>query len=240
MQPPGRLAAGVVAVDRVLGPQLVGQERAAEADVVGDPHRLVEALGPHRLDLLDHRPGADALDPDLLVALEDCLGHVVARRISLKTARLETAKSLTRSQSSAARKGGYGGLPTDPRARTAMNFDFSDDQKFLKGEARKFLEARCPTAEGARGAGRSEPRRYDADLWKEVAAQGWLGRRDPGGLRRPRPRPPGALRDRRGARPRAGADPLRLDRLLPRRGAAAGRLRGPEGRSGCRRSPPAR
>ena len=27
-----------------------------------------------------------------------------------------------------------------------MNFDFSDDQKFLKAEARKFLEGRCPTA----------------------------------------------------------------------------------------------
>jgi alkylation response protein AidB-like acyl-CoA dehydrogenase len=27
-----------------------------------------------------------------------------------------------------------------------MNFDYSDDQKFLKGEARRFLEARCPMA----------------------------------------------------------------------------------------------
>ena len=27
-----------------------------------------------------------------------------------------------------------------------MNFDYSDDQKFLKGEARKFLDARCPVA----------------------------------------------------------------------------------------------
>ena len=25
-----------------------------------------------------------------------------------------------------------------------MDFDFSDDQKFLKTEARKFLNARCP------------------------------------------------------------------------------------------------
>ena len=27
-----------------------------------------------------------------------------------------------------------------------MNFDFTDDQKFLKAEARRFLEARCPPA----------------------------------------------------------------------------------------------
>ncbi len=27
-----------------------------------------------------------------------------------------------------------------------MNFDYSDDQKFLKDEARKFLDARCPPA----------------------------------------------------------------------------------------------
>ena len=27
-----------------------------------------------------------------------------------------------------------------------MNFDFSDDQKFLKNEARKFLAAECTTA----------------------------------------------------------------------------------------------
>src|SRR5689334_22737618 len=63
--------------------------------------------------------------------------------------------------------------------QAAMNFDFSDDQKFLKGEARKFLEANCPPArvrgvldeavagEGAKG--------FDAALWKGVAAQGWLG-----------------------------------------------------------------
>ena len=54
-----------------------------------------------------------------------------------------------------------------------MNFDFSDDQKFLKGEARKFLRpaarspwsAACWTIQPA----------YDEALWKQVAAQGWLG-----------------------------------------------------------------
>lgn len=27
-----------------------------------------------------------------------------------------------------------------------MNFDYSEDQKFLRGEARKFLDARCPVS----------------------------------------------------------------------------------------------
>jgi alkylation response protein AidB-like acyl-CoA dehydrogenase len=55
-----------------------------------------------------------------------------------------------------------------------MNFDFSDDQKFLKGEARKFLEANCPTSR-VRGVLDDETKGHDAALWKAVAAQGWLG-----------------------------------------------------------------
>jgi hypothetical protein len=55
-----------------------------------------------------------------------------------------------------------------------MNFDFSDDQKFLKSEARKFLEGRCPTSK-VRAVLDDPKRSYDADLWKEVGAQGWLG-----------------------------------------------------------------
>ena len=55
-----------------------------------------------------------------------------------------------------------------------MNFDFSDDQKFLKNEARKFLDARCPTTK-ARAVLDDPTKSYDADLWREVAGQGWLG-----------------------------------------------------------------
>jgi alkylation response protein AidB-like acyl-CoA dehydrogenase len=55
-----------------------------------------------------------------------------------------------------------------------MNFDFSDDQKFLKGEARKFLEANCPTSR-VRGVLDDDAQGHDAALWKAVAAQGWLG-----------------------------------------------------------------
>jgi alkylation response protein AidB-like acyl-CoA dehydrogenase len=55
-----------------------------------------------------------------------------------------------------------------------MNFDFSDDQKFLRSEARRFLEARCPTAK-VRAVLDDPAKSYDADLWKEIAGQGWLG-----------------------------------------------------------------
>lgn len=55
-----------------------------------------------------------------------------------------------------------------------MNFDFSDDQKFLKGEARKFLEANCPTSR-VRGVLEDETKGFDEALWKAVAGQGWLG-----------------------------------------------------------------
>lgn len=55
-----------------------------------------------------------------------------------------------------------------------MNFDFSDDQKFLKSEARKFLEANCTPAH-VRKVLDDEGKPYDADLWTKVAEQGWLG-----------------------------------------------------------------
>jgi alkylation response protein AidB-like acyl-CoA dehydrogenase len=55
-----------------------------------------------------------------------------------------------------------------------MNFDYSDDQKFLKNEARKFLDANCPTSR-VRQVLDGEDKPYDAALWKAVAEQGWLG-----------------------------------------------------------------
>ena len=60
-----------------------------------------------------------------------------------------------------------------------MNFDFSDDQKFLKAEARKFLDANCPTSRvrGVLDASVSDKAAtgHDAALWASVAGQGWLG-----------------------------------------------------------------
>jgi len=54
-----------------------------------------------------------------------------------------------------------------------MNFDFSDDQKLLKDQARKFLAEKCApkvvrgVLEGAGG--------LDSNLWKAIAEMGWLG-----------------------------------------------------------------
>jgi alkylation response protein AidB-like acyl-CoA dehydrogenase len=55
-----------------------------------------------------------------------------------------------------------------------MNFDYSDDQKFLKDEARKFLEAECGPAK-VRAVLDDPATSYDETLWAKVAAQGWLG-----------------------------------------------------------------
>jgi alkylation response protein AidB-like acyl-CoA dehydrogenase len=55
-----------------------------------------------------------------------------------------------------------------------MNFDYSDDQKFLKDEARKFLEAHCTIAR-VRTVLDDSAKSYDEDLWRAVAEQGWLG-----------------------------------------------------------------
>src|SRR5258708_1559871 len=55
-----------------------------------------------------------------------------------------------------------------------MDFDFSEDQKFLKSEARKFLDAHCPIAV-VRSVLDNVERPYDSGLWKAVAEQGWLG-----------------------------------------------------------------
>src|SRR6202795_3963532 len=54
-----------------------------------------------------------------------------------------------------------------------MNFDFSDDQKQLRHEARKFLaEKSPPRAVRAVLDGKSS---YDRELWKGLADMGFLG-----------------------------------------------------------------
>src|SRR3954453_8161364 len=55
-----------------------------------------------------------------------------------------------------------------------MNFDFSDDQKFLKSEARKFLDANCGAGK-VRAVLDDERKAYDKGLWQAVAGQGWMG-----------------------------------------------------------------
>ncbi len=54
-----------------------------------------------------------------------------------------------------------------------MNFDFSEDQKLLRDQARRFLSGKCSLKtvrkvfEGDHG--------YDRDLWMAIAEMGWLG-----------------------------------------------------------------
>src|ERR1700748_3570467 len=54
-----------------------------------------------------------------------------------------------------------------------MNFDFSDDQKQLRDQARKFLAEKCsPKAVREVLDGKAA---YDKDLWKGLAEMGFLG-----------------------------------------------------------------
>ena len=58
-----------------------------------------------------------------------------------------------------------------------MNLDFSDDQKFLQSEARKFLEK-----EGSLGRNRDvldEKISLDNELWDKIISMGWTGIRIP-------------------------------------------------------------
>ncbi len=54
-----------------------------------------------------------------------------------------------------------------------MNFDFSDDQKFLKEQARKFLSEQCPPA--VMRAVLEGDQSYDEKLWKAIVEMGWTG-----------------------------------------------------------------
>lgn len=54
-----------------------------------------------------------------------------------------------------------------------MNFEFSDDQKQLKDQARRFLEAKCSPA--AVRAILEGPEPFDRALWKGLAEMGFLG-----------------------------------------------------------------
>ncbi len=55
-----------------------------------------------------------------------------------------------------------------------MNFDFSDDQKALKDQARKFLSEKAG-AKVARRVLDDAAVSYDETLWRSVAELGWLG-----------------------------------------------------------------
>ena len=55
-----------------------------------------------------------------------------------------------------------------------MNFDFSDDQKMLRDQARKFLDEKS-SRKVVRDVLNNASKFHDAALWKGVAEQGWLG-----------------------------------------------------------------
>jgi alkylation response protein AidB-like acyl-CoA dehydrogenase len=54
-----------------------------------------------------------------------------------------------------------------------MNFDFSDEQKQLRDEARKFLAEKCPPKAVRTVLDGKAP--YDRELWKGLAGMGFLG-----------------------------------------------------------------
>lgn len=55
-----------------------------------------------------------------------------------------------------------------------MNFDFSDDQKYLKEQARKFLSEQSSMAV-VRTILNDDTKSHDAKLWQAIADMGWLG-----------------------------------------------------------------
>jgi len=55
-----------------------------------------------------------------------------------------------------------------------VNFDYSDDQKALKAEARRFLAARCPIST-VRGVLDDTEASFDRTLWRAVVDMGWTG-----------------------------------------------------------------
>lgn len=58
--------------------------------------------------------------------------------------------------------------------RAAMDFDYSEDQKALKDEARRFLAAVSPLTV-ARGVLDDPASGHDAPLWARIVEQGWCG-----------------------------------------------------------------
>ncbi|MGE0226490.1 MAG: acyl-CoA dehydrogenase family protein [Acetobacteraceae bacterium] len=54
-----------------------------------------------------------------------------------------------------------------------MNFDFSDDLKQLRDQARRFLAEQCAPAVVRRSLDEEEP--FAADLWRSMAEMGWIG-----------------------------------------------------------------
>ena len=92
------------------------------------------------------------------------LAMAFRRRLALSWARTHHASSPGEPETTMVRRRG---------GTREMNFDFSDDLKQLREQARKFLRERCPSTAVRRMLEGPEP--YDKALWKEMAAMGWIG-----------------------------------------------------------------
>ena len=55
-----------------------------------------------------------------------------------------------------------------------MNFDFSEDQKFLKEQANKFLTDKCDTSV-FRSVLNDPDMTHSEELWKAIIDMGWTG-----------------------------------------------------------------
>ena len=55
-----------------------------------------------------------------------------------------------------------------------MNFDFSDDQKLLRDQARRFLQDKCDRSL-VRSILEDSDQKYSKNLWKEISEMGWTG-----------------------------------------------------------------
>jgi alkylation response protein AidB-like acyl-CoA dehydrogenase len=55
-----------------------------------------------------------------------------------------------------------------------LNFDFSEDQKFLRDEARKFLAAQCTSAH-VRAVLDDDTKTHNQEVWQKIVEMGWLG-----------------------------------------------------------------
>lgn len=55
-----------------------------------------------------------------------------------------------------------------------MNFDYSEDQKFIQEQARKFLSEQCPLSR-VRKVLESSDDYFDTELWRQIAEMGWQG-----------------------------------------------------------------
>ena len=220
--PPGRIRPGTPA-STGLGPggtdPFPREGRGVEMRIAIDRERCVGSG-----NCLYWAPGTFDLDDD------GHLGGGGPRRVTSERIRVAAegcpTRAITLEPGPRRRSTGTGGQPADrcPMKRSPMPIALSDEHQAQRRSARRWLDTHCPPA---------VPRALlDAEeeelqpVWKEMAAQGWLGHPPPRGVRRPGVRAVRAGGDPRGDRvvAAARAAPPHRGHLGPgRRGRGAGR-----------------